>query len=389
MDRWVTVSKRNAQVAELDDNTGANIDNIDDVDVDNDNTYIEDDDNVDEDNNNNIDEEESIIDEQDEQPEEVREELLRQKVNKGGVTISRVLQEGTSSSASRARKQQKLKNTRQNKVSGSHDYGSREEVIKRHKENNRDTPDPRDDNPIRNDKTLITKILNGIMVLYCTVCKTHVNANKRATAVHLLSGGKPRDTRGHIYNMNKFKSEETIEMKLSRSFEKWFKNNDNVAGIKNVGIENNLFRIQAVYHFLKAGIPLSGIDSLRTWLEEGFDKKLVVSNRLRSFIPVIASSEDDSIKALIKECVYCTVIFDGTTRVDEILCIVFRFVTTDFKILHKLVSLKRYDSCKSSEQLSQEDFKIINNRYKIDPPCIVSFQKDRASANEAIAGIVN
>ena len=302
MDRWVTVSKRNAQVAELDegnDNTGANIDNIDDVDVDNDSSYIEDDDNVDEDNNNNnIDEEENIIDEEEEQPEQVREELLRQKVTKGGVTISRVLQEGTSSSASRARKQQKLKNTRQNKVSGSHDYGSREEVIKRHKENKRDTPDPRDDNPIRNDKTLITKILNGIMVLYCTVCKTHVNANKRATAAHLLSGGKPRDTRGHIYNMNKFKSEETIEMKLSRSFEKWFKNNDNVSGIKNVGTQNVMFRIQAVYHFLKAGIPLSGIDSLRTWLEEGFDKKLVVSNRLGSFIPVIASSEDDSIKAL-------------------------------------------------------------------------------------------
>ena len=316
--------------------------------------------------------------------------LLTERLTVHNVVIDRTLEEGVPSQNVRVRSLPVLKN---DGIFDSHDWlhqdiGSFDEMEKRYRENNSDAPNSRDDTAIKNDKTLILTKVNGRICLYCTVCKTHVNANKKVTRKHLLSGDGDNATRGHIFNMKNCKLEQSEDIRLAKALSSWMKKNNKIAGLTYVNYENSFFRMNCVYNMLRCGISLRSLDTMRIWLEEGFKRKLVDSSRLGTYIPSIVESELGLIQDLIDSCCECTVIVDGTTRVDEILCVIFRFVTKDFKITHKLVSLKRYDSCKNGEQLAQEVSKVIQNRYHLNPNQIISFQRDRAAANEKMMALI-
>lgn len=89
--------------------------------------------------------------------------------------------------------------------------------------------------------------------------------------------------------------------------------------------------------------------------------------------------------------------FDATSRVDEVLCVVFRFVTKQFKIIQKLVSLKKYKKCKNHEELVGAIFEIMT-LYNVDKGNfslnkalykhggVIAFMKDRAAVNDAAYG---
>ena len=312
-------------------------------------------------------------------------EVLRQSITIGNVVVTRDLEQGIASKSSRERKLQLLQNEGKNERHGweSTDIGSPAEMVARFKENNAEIPiQPHSKNPIPNDESLIITIVEGRRCLYCTVCKTHVNANKVACSAHLLSGMKPGDTRGHGVMMKAVKSVETAELRLAKALKSWMRKNDKVAGFQHVDYENHVFRMNCLYHFMLSGNSLRSIDKMKSWLEKGFNRKLVNSNKLTRYVPSICESEKECIEQLLDKCKYCSVIFDGTTRVDEILCLVLRFVTYDFRIYRKLVSLKRYDSCKNAEQLAQAVHDVVNNRYSIRSNQVVCFQRDRAAANE-------
>ena len=316
---------------------------------------------------------------------------LLQTLTVNNVTISRELEAGVRSSNVRERVQPQLNNQSiyQKHEWESMEIGSFTEMILREKENNAESVDRRDDRPIPNDKSLIITILQGRRCLYCTICKTHVHANKKHCRDHLLSGGNPGDTRGHIYNRNKIKFHQSTEDRLSTSLRNWISKNKSTQTFQNVNLENQLFRMNCVYNFMRAGISLRKIDKMGMWIKEGFKKKLTHSNHLGQYITPITEAEHESIKDLLQLCCNCSVLFDSTTRVDEVLCVVLRFVMDDFSIAHKLVSLRRYDSCKNSEQLVTEMHRVLHERYNIKPTQIISFHRDRAAANEKMMEIMN
>ena len=81
-------------------------------------------------------------------------------------------------------------------------------------------------------------------------------------------------------------------------------------GSVSVSMDARIYRIRVVKQFLKSGIPMSKIDSLRSLLEEG-SHRLTHSSHL-SYQLCIYSEEKKWIKNEI-ECCDVSVIFDGST----------------------------------------------------------------------------
>ena len=79
------------------------------------------------------------------------------------------------------------------------DIGSVQEMIKRCKENHADVKSD-DPNALPNDKSLIIANVSGRRCLWCTICKSHVNANKVVTKRHLTS---TVNGRGHIWKRDR------------------------------------------------------------------------------------------------------------------------------------------------------------------------------------------
>ena len=91
------------------------------------------------------------------------------------------------------------------------------------------------------------------------------------------------------------------------------------------------YRQQVVEEFLKAGIPISKIDKLRSLLEKN-GHRLTSSSNLAQYITLIFKQEVDTIK---KELSLpgqgdmtrdVSVIFDGSTRQGEAIAIIVRFI---------------------------------------------------------------
>lgn len=94
---------------------------------------------------------------------------------------------------------------------------------------------------------------------------------------------------------------------------------------KGETLPNNVrvYRVTVVKSFLKAGIPLSKVDCMRDLLEE-HAFSLSGRQHLSETIPFIHQQEIDEIKQEISGK-KVSVIFDGTTHVDEALAVLLRF----------------------------------------------------------------
>jgi len=91
-----------------------------------------------------------------------------------------------------------------------------------------------------------------------------------------------------------------------------------------------VYRVNVVTSFLKAGVPLVKIDLFRDLLEE-HAFSLTGRKHLSEMIPFILHQE----KALIKEEIagrQLSIVFDGTTHVEEATAIVLRYIDDDYKI---------------------------------------------------------
>ena len=132
---------------------------------------------------------------------------------------------------------------------------------------------------------------------------------------------------------------------------------------------------------------------MRPFLEKRSGLPLTHSSHLRSYIPIIREVVVERIKKSMKRGSDYTVIFDGSSRVDEVLAVILRFVTHDFSIVQELVQFGKYQSCKDHQQIINA-INTVLVRYGVsydfsyaeqitEYGSVLAFQKDRASANEA------
>lgn len=213
-------------------------------------------------------------------------------------------------------------------------------------------------------------------VLKCKACSGQiVNAKKTEFKKHI--NGK-----GHLNAVKTMHKEAQEEANMSGLMVKYFKANPSLRGI---GVDDRVhqFRLETVAAAMDAGMPLATLDKMRYYLEKWAKCKLTSSSHLGMYIKVLQEHEMEDIITLIKTCTCCWVIFDGTTRVDEVLCVVFRFVMPDFTIVQKLASLAKYKDCKSHEKLATAVLSVLSNYGVPYMDGVVGWSADRAEVNTA------
>ena len=102
--------------------------------------------------------------------------------------------------------------------------------------------------------------------------------------------------------------------------------------------QQQVYRIKMVTAFLKAGVPLSKIESFRELLKENA-YRLTDRRNMHDYVPFILKDEENRIRQEI-DGKQLSIIFDGTSRLGEALAIVVRFVNDDLSIHQRLVRLQ-------------------------------------------------
>ena len=120
------------------------------------------------------------------------------------------------------------------------------------------------------------------------------------------------------------------------------------------------------------------------------------ASNLRNYIPFIHSYCIQDVKTAVKDKLIL-VIFDGTSNVDEIFNIVFRWVNDDFKIVQKLVHLGKYGRTFKATEIVHAILTCATTTYSIFSGSfstgksgnVIGFQRDRASVNTAAVQTVH
>lgn len=265
------------------------------------------------------------------------------------------------------------------------DYGSEEERKMRMREDNKDGS---------MEHTTVT--INGTQYrcLWCTLCKSPVSGNKTKFFRHLKTDRHKDRIEGRV---------DAEVQKMAKSFHEWRTGKGKaMGGNSNVDDETDNFRFQCVYMLMQSGIPFEKLEHMRKGLERisGKYKLTDVSSLKKVYIPAVlwALKQEviDALKEAIESKVGLLVIFDGSTRIDNHLCIVVRMVTDKMKIRQYVISLHKYADLRTADQLVTAINRIIVSEYQIaySYDCsavetkvgygpVIGFQGDSCSVNES------
>ena len=143
-------------------------------------------------------------------------------------------------------------------------------------------------------------------------------------------------------------------------------------------MEERVYKVRVVENFLKAGIPLSKVDSLCGLLEEN-GLKLTHSSHLADSIPLLLKQEKEKLRAEV-EGTFVSAIFDGTTLSGEALAIVLRFVQ-EGKIEQRLVRLLLLAKSVSGDELAREVLSVLSTELGVTSSKLLACMRDGASVN--------
>ncbi len=120
--------------------------------------------------------------------------------------------------------------------------------------------------------------------------------------------------------------------------------------------------MKVVKAFMRAGIPIGKLDILRDILEEKAFR-LADTRHMLNLIPFILDEERAMIREEIKDK-FVSVIFDGTSRLGEVLAIVLRYVE-DYKIKQRLVRLEILTKSMTGEEVARELISVLSVTFGI------------------------
>ena len=205
--------------------------------------------------------------------------------------------------------------------------------------------------------------------LFCSACREEISTKKSIIDLHIKSAkhqkGKERVTL-------KQKSELSIAKAL-----KCFDSRTHAVG-EFLPDSTRVFRVKVVRSFLKAGIPLMKLDSLRELFEEN-GYSLSSSTHLRQVLPFIWHEEIAKIKEEISGRPVL-IIFDGTTHVAEAFVLVLRFVD-DWLVKQRVCRLKLLAKSLAGEEIARLLVEILSTELGIASSLVVAAMRDRASVN--------
>ena len=188
--------------------------------------------------------------------------------------------------------------------------------------------------------------------LLCTTCREELALKKSTIKTHIDSGTKHQTSKRKLEAK---KDKERDLMDLLQTYDREVQ-----PGGRQVSMEEGVYRAKVVEQFLKAGIPLRKIDSLRELLEENA-LRFTHSSHLSDYIAPLHLKEKQSIREQISGR-DVSLIFDGTSRLGEALAIVIRFCV-GWSIKQKLVRLSMLAKSLSGDEIVREILTVLSTRH--------------------------
>jgi len=206
-------------------------------------------------------------------------------------------------------------------------------------------------------------------LLWCSFCRDDVS-NKASSIKQHLRSGKHNDCKS-AQGMAASRKQALISNLIADA------RAPSALPNRTLEPEAHLSRIQVVSSFLAAGLPLNMVPSL-AHLFAGY--RMTVPSQLSAYITYIHQLELQAIKkSIANEDVL--VIFDGTTRLGEVLAVVLRFVTADLQVHQLLVSVRTYERAMKADGLAAALASVLIDQLAIPTARVFGIVHDRAAVN--------
>ena len=190
----------------------------------------------------------------------------------------------------------------------------------------------------------------------------------------------------NTYTANKpFLQKESRERDIADALEKHDKQTHRKGEI--LDDETKAYRVKVIMALMKAGIPLQKLEcqALRDLLQEN-GYRLTDTRHMRDLVPFIHHKECDTLKTELKGK-DLSVIFDGTSRLGEVLAVVVRFVC-NWTIQQRLVRLKFLKKSMNGEEVTRELMSVLSVSLGVQLNQLLATMRDRASVNNAAINII-
>jgi len=142
--------------------------------------------------------------------------------------------------------------------------------------------------------------------------------------------------------------------------------------------EQRIHRVKVVQTFLRAGVPIAKLDIFRPLLEENAFR-LTGTRHMLDLVPFILNEEKARIRKEI-EGKFIAVIFDGTSRLGEVLAVVLCFIS-EWTIQQRLVRLQFLVKSMNGEEIARELINILSVTLGIQSHLVLAAMRDIASVN--------
>ena len=149
--------------------------------------------------------------------------------------------------------------------------------------------------------------------------------------------------------------------------------------------EHRVYRVKVATAFLKAGVPFAKLECFRDILEENAFR-LTDPRHMLHLVPFILEEEKSKIREEIKGK-HLSIVFDGTSRLGEVLAVVFRFMH-DWNVSQRLVRLQFLAKSVTGEELARELISILSVVYGVQSNLVLASMRDGASVNSAAMKVV-
>jgi hypothetical protein len=198
-----------------------------------------------------------------------------------------------------------------------------------------------------------------------------------------MYGRTPRKSstvKNHIRSTKHADAKKKLRMKEAREKDtaialKAHNSTDHLEG-ENLPEAQQVLRVRIVTAFLKSAVPLGKICHFRELFEEGA-YRLADRHTLSDLVPFIQKQH------ILSELSgrQISIIFDGTCRLGEALCLVVRYISNDWSIEQRLIALKMLQKSLTGEEIAPEVISTLSIDYHITPTALLACMRDRAATN--------
>ena len=209
--------------------------------------------------------------------------------------------------------------------------------------------------------------------LCCRACKETL-CLKRSVVLNHINSSKHKDGKQKL----------TVNTARERDLAKALEKHDAETHRKGETLpeDQKVYRAKVVLAFMAAGIALSKLDcpALRELLEEN-RFRLSHSRHMMDLVPFILQEECSRTRSEVQGK-YISIIFDGTTRLGEVLVVVLRYIQ-DWEIHQHLVRVDFLQKSLNAEELARQILSLLSVTLGVDSSNLIAVMRDGASVNAA------